>query len=57
VTSENIEKVKNTFLKYGLEMDAIGRTTVQTSFVMNDVINLSVQKTKEVWTKGLREKL
>ena len=57
VTSENIDKVKNTFLKYGLEMDAIGRTTVQTSFVMNDVINLSVQKTKEVWTKGLREKL
>ena len=57
VTSKNIDAVKNTFFKYGLGVDAIGRTIVQPSFVINDVINLSVRKAKEAWTNGLREKL
>jgi phosphoribosylformylglycinamidine synthase len=57
VTSENIDAVKNTFFKYGLGVDVIGRTIVQPSLVINDVINLSVRKVKEAWTNGLREKL
>jgi len=57
VTSKNIDAVKNTFFKYGLGVDAIGRTIVQPSFVINDVINLSVRKAKEAWTNGLRKKL
>ena len=56
VSSENIEEIKSVFSNYSLDVFNIGSTGGNT-IQINDVINISVNKTKEAWTNGLPEKL
>ena len=56
VSTENIEEIKSVFSNYSLDVFKIGSTGGNT-IQINDVINISVNKTKEAWTNGLPEKL
>ncbi|MCS5624359.1 MAG: phosphoribosylformylglycinamidine synthase subunit PurL [Candidatus Marinimicrobia bacterium] len=56
VSTENIEEIKSVFSNYSLDAFKIGSTGGNT-IQINDVINISVNKTKEAWTNGLPEKL
>jgi phosphoribosylformylglycinamidine synthase len=56
VSTENIEEIKSVFSNYSLDVFKIG-STGGNAIQINDVINISVNKTKEAWTNGLPEKL
>ena len=56
VSSANVKAIIIKFLEYGLDIFEIGKTG-GASIQMNNVIDISVNKTKEAWTIGLREKL
>nr|MCS5651138.1 AIR synthase related protein [Candidatus Neomarinimicrobiota bacterium] len=56
VSSENVKAIITKFLEYGLDIFEIGKTG-GTSIQMNNIIDISVNETKEAWTNGLREKL
>jgi phosphoribosylformylglycinamidine synthase len=56
VSSENVKEIITKFLEYGLDIFEIGKTG-GASIQMNNVIDISVNETKEAWTNGLREKL
>jgi len=56
VSSENVKAIITKFLEYGLDIFEIGKTG-GASIQMNNVINISVNETKEAWINGLREKL
>ena len=56
VLSKNIDSVKLLFAKYGLNVFIIGNTG-DDSILINDVIKMSVDKTKKAWLGGLRNKL
>ncbi len=55
-SSENVETIKENFSKYKLDVFEIGKTGGDL-IQINNVINISVNETKEAWTNGLREKL
>ena len=57
VEPKNVNAVKSVFSTYDLDVFEIGKTTLHQSLVMNNVINLSIRKAKDMWTNGLREKL
>ena len=56
VSLENVKAIITKFLEYGLDIFEIGKTG-GASIQMNNVINISVNETKEAWINGLREKL
>ena len=56
VLSKNIDSVKLLFAKYGLNVFSIGNTG-DDSILINNVIKMSVDKTKKAWLGGLRNKL
>ncbi|MBT3215832.1 MAG: phosphoribosylformylglycinamidine synthase subunit PurL [Candidatus Marinimicrobia bacterium] len=56
VSPENLDKINTVFSKYGLNAIEIG-TTGGSKIQINGVIKVSVNKTKEAWTNGLRNKL
>ena len=56
VSSENLDEIKSVFSKYELDAFEIG-TTGGSKIQINGVIKISVNKTKEAWTNGLRNKL
>ena len=56
VLSKNIDSVKLLFAKYGLNVFSIGNTG-DDSILINNVIKMSVHKTKKSWLGGLRNKL
>ena len=55
-SSENVETIKENFSKYKLDVFEIGKTGGDL-IQINNVINISVNETKEAWANGLREKL
>ncbi|HIB32786.1 MAG TPA: phosphoribosylformylglycinamidine synthase subunit PurL, partial [Candidatus Marinimicrobia bacterium] len=57
VSINNVEAIRSTFSHYGIELIKIGSTNNSRSMTLNSIINLSVQKAQDAWTKGLREKL
>ncbi|MGY8781475.1 MAG: phosphoribosylformylglycinamidine synthase subunit PurL [Fidelibacterota bacterium] len=56
VSLEKLDKIKSAFLIYGLDTFEIG-TTGGSHIKLNGVVKISVNKTKEAWTNGLRDKL
>jgi phosphoribosylformylglycinamidine synthase subunit PurL len=56
VSSENVESIKEKTSKYGLDIFKIGSTGGK-SIRINGAVNLSVNKAKDAWTNGLRDKL
>jgi phosphoribosylformylglycinamidine synthase len=56
VSLEKLDKIKSAFLIYGLDTFEIG-TTGGSHIKLNGVVKISVNKTKESWTNGLRDKL
>ena len=56
VLSKNIDSVKTLFANYGLAVFNIGNTDGDL-ILINDVIKISVDKTKKAWLSGLRNKL
>ena len=56
VSSANVKAIIIKFLEYGLDIFEIGKTG-GASIQMNNIIDISVNETKEAWTNGLREKL
>jgi phosphoribosylformylglycinamidine synthase len=56
VSSGNVESVKENFSKYGLDVFNIG-STGGNSIQINEVVKLPVNKAKDLWTNGLRNKL
>jgi len=56
VSSGNVESVKENFSKYGLDVFKIG-STGGNSIQINEVVKLPVNKAKDLWTNGLRNKL
>ena len=57
VSINNVGAIRSTFSHYGIELIKIGSTNNSRSMTLNSIINLSVQKAQDAWTKGLREKL
>jgi len=56
VLSKNIDSVKLLFANYGLEVFNLGNTDNEL-ILINDIIKISVDKTKKAWLGGLRNKL
>ena len=57
VDIKNTQKVENIFKSYGLNYSNIGKTTRTPEIKMNDVIKISLNDAKNLWSNGLRNKL
>ena len=56
VSSENVEEIKSIFSNLGLDVFEVG-TTGGIHIKINGNVKLPVEKAKEAWTNGLRDKL
>ncbi len=57
IVSTHLQEVKKIFSHDNVPLYVIGKTTKQSKIMMNDVIELSINKAKNAWENGLREKL
>ena len=57
VFSQNLSKVRKKFTEYGQTIFNIGKTNSSNSIKLNRVINLDLDKAKNAWDNGLRQKL
>lgn len=57
VSTGNLATIKHIFSVHELNPVAIGKTNTSGTLSMNNVIQLSVNKARATWNKGLREKL
>lgn len=57
VRQENLEIIKEIFLKKYVKVFEIGNTTRARQIKINNVINLNLSRAKEAWENGLRNKL
>ena len=56
ISLENVDKIKTIFSHVELDIYEIGKT-IGNLIQINNVVGLTVNKAKEAWTNGLREKL
>lgn len=56
ISLENVDKIKTIFSHVELDVYEIGKT-IGNLIQINNVVGLTVNKAKEAWTNGLREKL
>ncbi|MCS5625505.1 MAG: phosphoribosylformylglycinamidine synthase subunit PurL [Candidatus Marinimicrobia bacterium] len=56
ISSENVDGIKTIFSHVELDVYEIGKT-IGNLIQINNVVGLTVNKAKEAWTNGLREKL
>jgi hypothetical protein len=56
VDSNKLETVFKTFSKYSVELFTIGKTGGD-SLMINDLLNVTLQKAKDAWANGLNSKL
>jgi len=57
VFSQNLSKVRKKFTEYGQTIFNIGKTNSSNSIKLNRVISLDLDKAKNAWDNGLRQKL
>ena len=57
VLQKNVNPLKSVFATYELKTDVIGSTTVHRVIEINGVVHLSTGRVKEMWMRGLWEKL
>lgn len=57
VEDSKIENVNEVFNNHNINLDLIGETSKDQKLVVNDAINMEVEKMKSLWTDGLREKI
>ena len=57
VSTNNVTQVSNVFSKYGQTIYNIGKTNFTNAIQLNWVINLELDKAKNAWNNGLRQKL
>jgi len=56
-SKQNINKIERFLNKYSCEYFKIGKTTPEKTIKINNLVNISVEITKQVWKNGLRDKL
>ena len=54
---QNLSKVSKKFSGYGQTLFQIGKTNPSNSIKLNHVVHLDLDKAKDAWTNGLRQKL
>ena len=54
---QNLSKVSKKFSEYGQTLFQIGKTNSSSSIKLNQVVHLDLDKAKDAWTNGLRQKL
>ena len=57
VSTHNVTRVREGFSEYGQTIINIGKTNFSNSIKLNRVINLDLDKAKDAWDDGLRQKL
>ena len=57
VSTHNVTRVREGFSEYGQTIFNIGKTNFSNSIKLNRVINLDLDKAKDAWDDGLRQKL
>ena len=57
VSAHNVIRVSEVFSEYGQTIFNIGKTNFSNSIKLNRVINLDLDKAKDAWDDGLRQKL
>ena len=57
VSTNNVTQVSNVFSEYGQTIYNIGKTNFTNAIQLNWVINLELDKAKNAWNNGLRQKL
>ena len=57
VSTHNVTRVREGFSEYGQTIFNIGKTNFSNSLKLNRVINLDLDKAKNAWDDGLRQKL
>jgi phosphoribosylformylglycinamidine synthase len=57
VSTHNVTRVREGFSEYGQTIFNIGKTNFSNSIKLNRVINLDLDKAKDAWDDGLRNKL
>jgi len=57
VSTHNVTRVRKGFSEYGQTIFNIGKTNFSNSIKLNRVINLDLDKAKDAWDDGLRQKL
>ena len=57
ISTHNVTRVKEGFSEYGQTIFNIGKTNFSNSIKLNRVINLDLDKAKDAWDDGLRQKL
>jgi phosphoribosylformylglycinamidine synthase len=57
VSAHNVIRVSEVFSEYGQTIFNIGKTNFSNSIKLNRVINLGLDKAKDAWDDGLRQKL
>ena len=57
VSTHNVTQVSKVFSEYGQTIFNIGKTNFTNAIKLNRVINLELDKAKDAWNNGLRQKL
>jgi phosphoribosylformylglycinamidine synthase len=57
VSTHNVTRVREGFSEYGQTIINIGKTNFSNAIKLNRVINLDLDKAKDAWDDGLRQKL
>ena len=57
IEKSSLIKIRSIFSNYGLNVFKIGKTNNSNQLIINKCINISLKKTTQAWTNGLRDKL
>ena len=57
VTDLDIERLKDIFKNYNVDIYPIGKTSEENEIIINDNIHMNVKEAKKLWLEGLRNKI